>query len=709
MANSMAKLHWRFELKLLKKFHWFELLLITIVMGVHFYVAISASHNFASHWFTRDDSYYYFKVAQNISEGYGSSFDRINLTNGYHPLWMIICIPLFSLARFDLILPLRVLVMVMALFSTTTSILLFRLLKKQTGLPIAIASASFWAFSQTIHSIITQQGMETGLVAFSTVLFLIQIQKSESKEIIKITDFIILGMTALLVLFSRLDMIFFIIIAGIWLVFRGTPIRYLLSLDLMITLFVIVGAFIQRASLKMYLLAYDLSAVYFAVIIFFIQSIIFYFTGLYSHPSQFSKIRLFILTIFGITISTLISIIVMYMMSASHLFQIPRAIPVWYWVGMVISVYGARLIIKYISPWPLQLSKQNRPYQGILSDMKHVKIAFDPIIQWSKGASVYFGIISSGLLIYMLLNKVLFGTLMPVSGQIKRWWGSMPNDVYGGPANSILDVYGIDPKYSQSWALLLKPIYTLSKSLAKIRGISQYWYWAIIFLIVIVFFYAFFKNRKKNLRKTYSLGIFPLLLGSIIHSFSFGATAYSAKHEWYWVIQMLSIVILCAVAISNIVDILPRKNVVKILQYSISAIISIYLASSFGYKLITKMPFTDLNIGQPYMDTLPILENNTEAGALIGMTGGGNTGYFIKNRTIVNMDGLINSYDYFNALKNNKGGVYMKNIGLDYIFANRYIITSSMPYRYQFSSDDLITVIEAPAYGNKILMRFTQK
>ena len=40
--------------------------------------------------FTSDDSYFYLKTALNFSSGIGSSFDGINLTNGYHPLWFLI-------------------------------------------------------------------------------------------------------------------------------------------------------------------------------------------------------------------------------------------------------------------------------------------------------------------------------------------------------------------------------------------------------------------------------------------------------------------------------------------------------------------------------------------------------------------------------------------------------------------------------------------
>jgi len=42
--------------------------------------------------FLHDDAYYYFKTAHNIVKGHGSTFDTYNQTNGYHPLWMGICI-----------------------------------------------------------------------------------------------------------------------------------------------------------------------------------------------------------------------------------------------------------------------------------------------------------------------------------------------------------------------------------------------------------------------------------------------------------------------------------------------------------------------------------------------------------------------------------------------------------------------------------------
>ena len=37
---------------------------------------------------TVDDAFYYLRTAQELGLGNGSTFDGINSTNGYHPLWL---------------------------------------------------------------------------------------------------------------------------------------------------------------------------------------------------------------------------------------------------------------------------------------------------------------------------------------------------------------------------------------------------------------------------------------------------------------------------------------------------------------------------------------------------------------------------------------------------------------------------------------------
>jgi hypothetical protein len=52
--------------------------------------------------FTYDDAYYYFGIARNVAAGHGSTFDGINVTNGYHPLWLLISVVPFALGFDDL-------------------------------------------------------------------------------------------------------------------------------------------------------------------------------------------------------------------------------------------------------------------------------------------------------------------------------------------------------------------------------------------------------------------------------------------------------------------------------------------------------------------------------------------------------------------------------------------------------------------------------
>jgi len=66
------------------------------------------------------------------------------------------------------------------------------------------------------------------------------------------------------------------------------------------------------------------------------------------------------------------------------------------------------------------------------------------------------------------------------------------------------------------------------------------------------------------------------------------------------------------------------------------------------------------------------------------MTGGGNVGYFIHDRVIVNMDGLINSEGYFRALREGTAAPYLSQKGVKVIFANPGLLALA-PYHGQFA------------------------
>jgi len=210
------------------KSSWFEIFLILLVLISHAYAAFSPANSLVN-WYTTDDAYYYFKVAQNVSEGHGFTFDQIGRTNGFHPLWMLVCIPIFALARFDLILPLRIVVIVLALFNAASGILLYRLLRKRISQPVSMLAALFWVFFPKIHGVTTTLGMESGINAFFTLLLLskfFQCNSEQRANILQPRRLVEFGVIAIFTLLSRLDNIFLIIILGIWLLFPGRRIRF---------------------------------------------------------------------------------------------------------------------------------------------------------------------------------------------------------------------------------------------------------------------------------------------------------------------------------------------------------------------------------------------------------------------------------------------------------------------------------------------------
>ena len=702
MAKTSAKSPWTLDsiLKLttqLKRTPWFEVFLVLSIIGINGYAAFSDAYNFPNKWFTRDDAYYYFKVAQNISEGHGSTFDGINPTNGYHPLWTLVCIPIFALARFDLILPLRILIFVLAGLRAATSILLYRLLKNVIAHPIAMLAAFYWGFNYYIHATIYQQGLETGLTAFCLVLFLFQLQSFERDR--KTTpihwkQIASLAIAATLVMFSRLDMVFLAGIFGLWIVFRDKPIRYLLPLDILLLTISATSAFIIRAGLPDYYQYSNLAIVMLAASLTF-RVPLFYFLGLYQHPRSHSVGYLLQKSALGTIISTVATLALLMGLTRLGILSgsFPRTAPLIDGGLTFVLVIASRLIIALFSP------KDTVNAQSPLGTLKANWRT------WLSEGSIYYAILGGALGLYMLRSKFAFDTTSPVSGQIKRWWGSFSSKVYGGSARSPLAFFGIDPEGDfNAWHPVTTAVGNWHSQIKWMYSIPIKYdlrYTLLLTLILIALIALLFINRKRAARIANQLYLLPLLVGAGLQIIQYNITGYSALKEWYWVSQMVFI----ALAGSMLLDILTQRlRRIPVAYISLFALFLFWGASSvleFARIIAIQMPYGAKPADTPYMEVVTFVESYTEPGSLIGMTGGGNVGYFIQDRTIVNMDGLVNSYSYFQAHKSHQGSNYLYNIGLDYIFANPDFL-EIQPYRGQYTNR--LDIIDY--YGGKAIMHF---
>jgi hypothetical protein len=62
---------------------------VAVVVAV--WLAVIVLWRYAPYTITFDDAFYYFQIARNVANGHGSTFNGIDSTNGYHPLWLLIC------------------------------------------------------------------------------------------------------------------------------------------------------------------------------------------------------------------------------------------------------------------------------------------------------------------------------------------------------------------------------------------------------------------------------------------------------------------------------------------------------------------------------------------------------------------------------------------------------------------------------------------
>jgi hypothetical protein len=679
----------------MRRLPWFEIILILVVGVVSVRAALSDAQNFSLRWFTRDDAYYYFKVAQNISEGHGSTFDGINKTNGYHPLWMLICIPIFSLARFDLILPLRILLLVMSGLSVSTGILLYRLIGKILAPAIGALAAIYWAFSWDIIVNVYQQGLESGIAAFFVVLLLYKLYQFEitrRKNAVTQKQLAWLGVIGVLTIFSRLDLVFLVFLAGLWVVFRGSLLRFLLPLDAIIAACSIFLAFTLRLGLPEY---YDFSdiAIFAAGLGILIKTISAFVFGLYQRRT-FGNIRLFLtrLLFAVLTSSVLLGGIMIVIAQIGNYAGFPRMVLVW---DLAFTLLGFGLTRLAYIHWHGKIKEDNS--KNPFSEFR------EQWTQWLRDGIAYFSVAFGSLAVYMAWSKLAFGAFSPVSGQIKRWWGSFPARVYGGATRNPFDFFGIGSEPDGlGWVPIINSIGDWVNRTATTNAETQTQYLLSLVALAVVTYGILALNTRLSRRSVIQLSLIPLIGGSILQAMYYHAAGYSAFKEWYWVSQRVAaILVLCLAA--GVLFSLTRKIPFR---QTIAWIFTLYfgftMAQNYNTGMQNVMRYNRWSEDTPYMEIATLLEQHTEPGSLIGFTGGGNVGYFIQGRTIVNMDGLINSSAYFEALQEGRAGEFLSEMGLDYVLANPALL-DQLPYDGQYNDYLVPTDV---FYGGKQLLQF---
>lgn len=626
-------------------------------------------------WYNSDDAFFYYKVAQNVLAGHGFTFDQINLSNGFHPLWMLVCLGVFWLSRFNLLLPLRVLVLVSGLFNVATSLLLFRFLKRHLHLAAAFLGALFWGIYPGIYNVSTILGMESSVSVFFIVLLIskaVRYLNRDEQDPYRSRDLVLLGVIGGLTILARLDNLFVVGIIGVFLLFKIKKIPALVIFDLLAITMSIFVAWILRLGSEG-ILANKLSIYSMLTLCLFIRPIALYFAGGYLHKKAITRLQM----VFRIALAWGFAFVVEYAvlfvlfklnitaMFSNSIILLDAAI------GFAIVITVHLLLFKSV------IKAENSPF---ITFWNWVKTHWKPVLL----NGVFYGA-PIALLVgsYMVFNKVTFGSFTPVSGQIKHWWSTMPNTVYARAA-SLLDTLGLSTGGGNGpWSILTSKIYQAAEFLSRPFGLTDINI-PFVFLCAVVgiLFVLLMKAQNGKLaRKFFAMLLPAMLIGCIIHITYYFATGYTHTRGWYWLAEMMTIILCGSLVLDGVFSAMDiAKHKIKF-SFVLSLLISIVLVINH-FQFITR--FAPMNVSEErqayYLAEVKELEFYTEPGSKIGMTGGGLIAYFIQDRTVVNLDGLINSLEYFNAMQNGKATEFLDAIPLDYAFGKPYMLLESDPY-----------------------------
>lgn len=521
-----------------------ELFFLLLALLPHLYIAFS-NPNTILDWYSSDDGFYYFQVARNLAAGLGFTFDGLNPTNGFHPLWLFLVTPLFLLAQMDLLLPLRVLIVFSAFISAACAILVYRILRRFTSVWVAAFIGLLWVISPRIHDLTLHAGTEAGINALSLLWFWHALVSfpTDARRPADFRQLAALGAIGALAVLARLDNVFVVGLGGLWLWWR--------------------------------------------------------------------------------------------------LWRATKKANAWAWRLQTGAAFAAPIAI--------------------------------------------------AMLAYLAWNYFAFDTLTPVSGQVKLWWGTLRNTVYGFPVNSLADFAGqffTDHAELGPWSLFTAPLYAAADGILMLFGQTITVAARRVALLgvggtlatlsaVIVWTQRIFLREAAA-----KLALLPLFLGCFFQISYYKWAGSVAQQPWYWMAEMIFLLLTGGLLLEALLRLLAarvsKRTRGAVANLGVVALAALAL-SFFGFISTAVRALGD-GSNHFYIHRARWLEANTEPGARIAITGGGNLAYFSNDRTIVNMDGLMNTIDYLHALQAGEGAQYLNSLGVDYIFGNEYILTETNPY-----------------------------
>ena len=342
------------------------------------------------------------------------------------------------------------------------------------------------------------------------------------------------------------------------------------------------------------------------------------------------------------------------------------------YIAISLAATGALCLIEWL--------RQERAHSAPLGERVRSVLSVKVIVPFLAAGA--------GILVFFAYNKLVFGGIVPVSGATKAAWSQVLWKREGGYsfAQNFRDVLQI-PAFDYELLVALE--------------ICAY-------LLLVWWFARRSRSRKDWLLLAFLAGVFGLAAG---HLAKFGQTVLTVYHylgdyPWYFVpaylMMALIIPVRCYVAIYFIRRFIGPKShrAANILSLGIVVVGAVFLAAKADFT--SPFRFVDWTSEATsrewevtsYMGT-QVMDRLLPEDSVVGSWDAGVIGYFSRF-PVVNLDGLVNSYDYLRAGKEGTGATFYQRYGITH-FAN--LAPISKPHPPHPPSDDTM-LFESLSYLN---------
>lgn len=170
----------------------------------------------------QDDGYYYLEIARNIAGGAGSTFDGVNPTNGYQPLWLLLLLPACNAAGCT-ITALNYIILLQGIAFAAMLLLLWMTARRSSGRMASLFASFLWLLFMAQESF---KGMEFAVHAVCIGIIGLYYLRWFSEDLPKHpAPFLSLGLACALGFLARVDTLPLAVLLGVVLAWRGVRAR----------------------------------------------------------------------------------------------------------------------------------------------------------------------------------------------------------------------------------------------------------------------------------------------------------------------------------------------------------------------------------------------------------------------------------------------------------------------------------------------------